>query len=206
MTTKEDPLEAESKWDLWLADSGVARDNKGPRGYLRLAVPARDTITAFEDLARQKELQRTEKLSRTASEENRGPAGPDDPSEGPTATLRLKKRGKPLCKALAESLAPTPGGLSQKAAGAGLEDLAARDLHEMAAESKQKQRLKKAKQGKAGGGAAAESEDGDTGSPSSEGEGHGDGSAAGSAAKHGKQPAKEKWFDAETKCRKAERA
>ncbi|CAJ1378320.1 unnamed protein product, partial [Effrenium voratum] len=64
--------------------------------------------------------------------------------------------------------------------GAGLEDLAARDLRKMAAESKQKQRLKKAKQAKAGG---------DTGSPSSEGEGHSDGSAAGGATKHGKQPA-----------------
>ena len=204
--TKE---EAESKWDSWLADSGVARDNEGPRRYLRLAVPARDTITAFEELARQKELQRTEKLSRTASEETvdqrvqmilqKDPANGDPEAEEAGEAAAVQGFGGKFGS-------HTWNSLSQKAAGAGLEDLAARDLHEMAAEPKQKQRLKKAKQAKAGGGAAAESEDGDTGSPSSEGEGHGDGSAAGSAAKRGKQPAKEKRFDAETKCRKAERA
>lgn len=60
--------EADANWTGWLNDKTVARDNKGPRNYLRLFVKVRDKVTEFEEMAKQKSLDKEEKLGKNASE------------------------------------------------------------------------------------------------------------------------------------------
>lgn len=62
--TKE---EAESQWQEWLTDPAIKKDSLGPRCYTRVAVRIRDMITGFDQVAKQKELGKEERLSRTAS-------------------------------------------------------------------------------------------------------------------------------------------
>ena len=60
--------EADANWKAWLNDKTVARDNKGPRNYLRLFVKVRDKVIDFEEMARQKSLDKEEKLGKNVSE------------------------------------------------------------------------------------------------------------------------------------------
>ena len=59
---------ADANWKGWLNDKTVARDNKGPRNYLRLFVKVRDKVIDFEEMAKQKSLDKEEKLGKNVNE------------------------------------------------------------------------------------------------------------------------------------------
>ena len=59
--------EATANWQKWKNDPEVARDNAGPRGYLRLYVKTGDKVIKFQEVGEQKELTQEEKLGKKAS-------------------------------------------------------------------------------------------------------------------------------------------
>ena len=60
--------EAEALWEKWLKDDKVPRDDKGPRGFIRLWVKTRDQISYFDELSKQKSLNAEEKLGKNPGE------------------------------------------------------------------------------------------------------------------------------------------
>lgn len=64
--TKE---EMEVMWNQFLQNPEAARDNCGPKGFLRLAIPVKDKIADFEEIARSRSLRQEEKLSKNVSAE-----------------------------------------------------------------------------------------------------------------------------------------
>lgn len=60
--------EAIANWQKWKEDESVARDNNGPRGYLRLYVKTGDRVVKFQEVGEQKELTQEEKLGKKPSE------------------------------------------------------------------------------------------------------------------------------------------
>lgn len=61
-------VEADISWQAWLSDPAVKRDQDGPRGYLRLWVRKADYISQYEDMGRERILQRDAKLGKATSE------------------------------------------------------------------------------------------------------------------------------------------
>ncbi|CAK9041292.1 unnamed protein product [Durusdinium trenchii] len=61
--------EAESNWNTWLNDKDWPRDTAGPRGYIRLYVRTADKIIGFEEVSKEKEFTKEEKLGKNASKE-----------------------------------------------------------------------------------------------------------------------------------------
>lgn len=60
--------EAKLNWQRWLSDENHPRDEGGPRNYLRLYVKTKDKIIDFQELSKQKELSKTEKLGKKTNE------------------------------------------------------------------------------------------------------------------------------------------
>jgi hypothetical protein len=60
--------EATAMWESWLADADVSKDKKGPRGFIRVAVPCKDIKISFWEGAHSKALERNERLGRNTSE------------------------------------------------------------------------------------------------------------------------------------------
>ena len=59
--------EAEKMWQAWDSNPKRPRDNKGPRGYARLWVPAADRISYYDDAEKAKELSKVENLGKNPS-------------------------------------------------------------------------------------------------------------------------------------------
>ena len=59
--------EAESRWQGWLKDPKHPRDQLGPRNYLRLWVKTRDKISYFDEVSKDKELVKEERLGKAPS-------------------------------------------------------------------------------------------------------------------------------------------
>lgn len=87
--------EAESNWASWKQDMSIARDECGPRGYLRLFVSTKTKVVQFNEVSKDKAFKKEEKLGKKATEQqiserfnmvlsNAGDAGIDDLDEGDT--------------------------------------------------------------------------------------------------------------------------
>ena len=187
--TKE---EAENQWTSWLNDQSVARDNLGPRGYLRLAVFKNTTLADFTEVRQEREISQEERLSKKQAES-------DEVMQARTNMVMNVGSGHVVAAAgdLREKAQATACDLEQMSAPSLMQNL-------QRAEKKRKSSGKKKgkeKETEADGEEQSEDEsDNDGAGDESESEG-GEGGKSGS-----KPPKKEKWFDAETKCRKAERA
>jgi hypothetical protein len=59
--------EAEQKWQQWMSDPSVAKDQNGPRGFTRLAIPHKTLLSGFSEVAAKKEFMQEEWLSRNAA-------------------------------------------------------------------------------------------------------------------------------------------
>ena len=59
--------EAESLWQGWLKDPKHPRDQLGPRNYVRLWVKTRDKISYFDEVSKDKELVKEERLGKAPS-------------------------------------------------------------------------------------------------------------------------------------------
>jgi hypothetical protein len=59
--------EAQAQWDSWKNDESVPRDYNGPRGYLRLRIVIADQIIGFSEVAKQKTLERQQKVNKNAT-------------------------------------------------------------------------------------------------------------------------------------------
>ena len=175
--------EADAKWKLWLADKSVVRDNDGPRGYLRLAVPTRTVLSGYTDLSDNRELEQSERLSRKAAEST------------------VQDRARMVISGSANEEANKVNGLDleklrsqARAAGLDTEEAVAPNLAQAAEAAKKRRRLSSSKRKN-----GDDREDEESGSSDAESD---------NAARKDDADAQEedKWFDAETKCRKAERA
>ena len=60
--------EAETKWKAWLGDPKHPKDSKGPRGYTRLWIKTADKLSWYDDISKDKELSKEEKLGKNAKE------------------------------------------------------------------------------------------------------------------------------------------
>ena len=60
--------EAKDKWRTWLNDDTVARDHYGPRGYLRLAIFDRTKLSDFTEVRQERAITPDERLSRKQAE------------------------------------------------------------------------------------------------------------------------------------------
>ena len=60
--------EAEQKWQQWMSDPSVAKDQNGPRGFTRLAIPHKTLLSGFSEVAAKKEFTQEERLSRNATD------------------------------------------------------------------------------------------------------------------------------------------
>ena len=179
--------EAELKWAGWIADDTVRKDDSGPRGYQRVAVPTRTVLTAFDEVAHQKELSQAERLSRSAKPEV------------------LRARAALVLSETAVGEGEAIGGLNveevrrqARATGVDMTEMMApnlRDAADAAAKRKSRGRKEKEQEEKKESEEASESSDKESArDPNDKNEG-----------KAGKGKKDKKWFDAETKCRKAER-
>jgi len=61
--------EMRGQWKAFLADAKIARDSCGPRGYLRLAIPIKDSVKKFEELSRHRSLSQEEKCRKVSPEQ-----------------------------------------------------------------------------------------------------------------------------------------
>ena len=61
--------EAQDQWNAMVDDPSHERDNGGPWNFLRILVKVRDTVIDYDEVARQKNLSKEEKLSKNASAE-----------------------------------------------------------------------------------------------------------------------------------------
>ena len=179
------PEEAQSKWDAWLADETVFKDNNGPQGFRRVAVPDRTVLADFDEIAHQKELTQTERLSRTATAET------------------LQARARMVVSESANPEGETVGGVSvaelrtqAHVTGVDMDAMSAPNLR-YAAEAAAKNRRRASK----GGQNAADDENKDEDESQESGDKEQD-----EDKDKAKDKEKNKWFDAETKCRKAERS
>ena len=179
------PEEAQSKWDTWLADETVYKDNNGPRGFRRVAVPDRTMLADFDEVAHQKELTQTERLSRTATAQT------------------LQARARMVVSESADPEGEKVGGVSvanlrtqAHVTGVNMDAMSAPSLRH-AADTAAKNRRRASK----GGQDAAHDESNDENASQESGEKEQD---EGKGKEKDKE--KNKWFDAETKCRKAERS
>ena len=181
--------EAQLKWNQWMSDPDVAKDQEGPRGFTRVAIPHKTLLSGFNEVATKKEFTQEERLSRNATD----------------ATLAARARMVVTESTNAEEEAV--GGVKladiKKQAvqhGVDMAEMYAASVPEAMEAAQKKRRLSgKTKGDKATeGDGDQEKESGDESQASSQAS-EADGPAA--AAK----PKAAKWFDAETKCRKAER-
>ena len=188
--TKE---EAESKWKGWLADKSVRKDYDGPRGYQRCAVPTQTVLSNFTELANQKEFSESERLSRNATPE--------------AVQSRVRMVTSESVLEGGESIRGVSIDASRARArevGLDMGEMGAPQLEEIASLAQKRRRVS----GRRGDGEQdGVGEDNDD-ENMSEGEGsQGAESIQKGHGSHGKdKDKKEKWFDAETKCRKAERS
>jgi hypothetical protein len=60
--------ERKANWRMWEKDLTVPRDNDGPENSVRLWVRTADQMTRFGEIAKNKFLQRTEKMNKNVSE------------------------------------------------------------------------------------------------------------------------------------------
>ena len=178
--TKE---EAEAKWAGWLADETVRKDNLGPRGYMRVAVPTRTVVLDFDEVAEQRELTQSERLPRGAKAD----------------TLEARKRM--VVAGNVDRQTETIAGVSisdvrskARATAVDMEEMMAPNIASYAEAAKKRRRLS----GK------GKEEESDSKSDKPAGEEEESQEEAKEEEKAGKN--KNKWFDAETKCRKAERS
>ena len=180
--------EAEKKWKDWLADDSIPKDYNGPRGYQQVAVPSQSVLSNFKEVAQQKELTESERLSRTATQET------------------IQNRVNMVTSASALAAGETIRGISiqeqnAKASSSGLdmEQMGAPDLEDVAALVQKRRRLS-GRSGKSQEDAGDGDEDAEAEQTQSEDDEE-------QNKKKGKEKdKKDKWFDAETKCRKAERS
>ena len=182
--TKE---EAELKWKQYMSDPSVKKDKEGPRGYTRCAVPCKTLLTEFDEVAHQKELSQTERLSKTATKEtiaartNMVLSEAADPAQDSFGSVQVNEiRAK------------------AQASGVDFKQLAGQDVAAIAEAQAAKRR-----RGSIGSRKHAENE-----ASNSEEEEEAAASADERREKSKKEEAKRKakWFDAETQIRKAERA
>lgn len=180
--------EAEQKWKEWMSDPSVARDQKGPRGYTRIAVPHETLLSGFNEVATKKELTQEERLSRNATD----------------ATIAARARMVVTESAKAEEEAV--GGMKladiQKEAmqhGVDMAEMYAASVPDALEAVEKKRRLS----GKMRGDKATEG-DGDK-EKQSEDESQASSKDSDDDGPTTTKPKVAKWFDAETKCRKAER-
>ncbi|CAJ1401563.1 unnamed protein product [Effrenium voratum] len=175
------PEEATSKWKTWKSDPAVKSDHDGPRGFLRLAVPTRTNLVEYEEFATGKRLDKVERLNKNAKDS--------------TIDDRLKLL-------LSENHAKFGSGSLQdlrekaQATGVDLEDMAAPHLADLTDTLERKRKRRKKSTG-------LESSNSEDDTPAKEDGSAAAGSGSGAGAPGGQD--KVKWFDAETKCRKAER-
>ncbi|CAJ1434455.1 unnamed protein product [Effrenium voratum] len=194
------PEEATSKWKTWKSDPAVKSDHDGPRGFLRLAVPTRTNLVEYEEFATGKRLDKVERLNKNAKDS--------------TIDDRLKLL-------LSENHAKFGSGSLQdlrekaQATGVDLEDMAAPHLADLTDTLERKRKRRKKSTGESGILEAClvscawmlvvrlESSNSEDDTPAKEDGSAAAGSGSGAGAPGGQD--KVKWFDAETKCRKAER-
>ena len=174
--------EAKDKWRTWLNDDTVARDHYGPRGYLRLAIFDRTKLSDFTKVRQERAITQEERLSRKQAESDEV----------------MQARANMVMNVGLGAGEEGAGDLRQKA------QATACDLEQMAAPSRvggveRAEKKKRKSTGKKKKKADSAEESADESEDESESEG-------GSKSGVPRPPKKEKWFDAETKCRKAERA
>jgi len=58
--------EAVANWEKWKQDAGHTRDQKGPRGFLRLKVNVTDQIQDYNDMSKEREVEKREKIGKKA--------------------------------------------------------------------------------------------------------------------------------------------
>ena len=179
--------EAERKWQEWLSDTSVARDQEGPRGFTtRLAIPHKTILSGFNEVATKKELTQEERLSRNASDA--------------TVAARARMVVSESTKADEEALGGVKLADIKKEAvqhGVDMAEMYAPQVPHAIEAAEKKRRLS----GKAKAGDKGPEADGNKEEDSN------DESQASSSETDGQKhkPKGAKWFDAETKCRKAER-
>ena len=182
--TKE---EAELKWKQFMSDPSVKKDQEGPRGYTRCAIPCKTTLTEFDEIAHQKELSQTERLSRTATKEtiasrtNMVLSEAADPAQDSFGSVQVNEiRAK------------------AQATGVDFKQLAGQDVSAIAEAQAAKRRRGSLGSRKNAENTASNSEE--------EEEARASADEKQGKSKKDEAKAKAKWFDAETQVRKAERA
>ena len=179
--------EAERKWQEWLSDPSVVKDQEGPRGFTRVAIPHKTLLSGFDEVATKKEFTQEERLSRNATDA--------------TIAARARMVVSESTKAEEEVL----GGLKladiKKEAsqhGVDMAEMYAPQVPDAMEAAQKKRRLSGKTKGDKGPEADGnKEEESDDGSEASSKDAGADGPA--------ERPKAAKWFDAETKCRKAER-
>ena len=61
--------EAQAEWRAWLADDKVPKDNKGPRGFIRVWVKTKDQLSRFAETSRDQVLSKLESLGKNCKAE-----------------------------------------------------------------------------------------------------------------------------------------
>eukprot|EP00971_Amphidinium_carterae_P195285 3875094-Amphidinium_carterae.1 len=100
--------EAEQNWISFLEDPSIPKDWKGPRGYQRVWIKVRDTLSKFSETSEDKSLRREEKLGKAPKEQTLDvrrklmfSAGPQIPSNP------LECLGLPRTKSMTSKVTPT---------------------------------------------------------------------------------------------------
>ncbi|CAL1149504.1 unnamed protein product [Cladocopium goreaui] len=182
--------EAQSKWKQWEADPAIKKDDNGPRGFQRIAVPTRTELAEYEDVGRQRELMQAERISRNAKAETLTARAEMVLSEGNDPEKdRIGNMNLGDIRAKAQS------------SGVDMSEMCAPQIGEIADSAAAKRRRSSVSQRKKGDEDSQEDMDQEEKSES-------ENDKCPEKGKKGKdkdENNKGKWFDAETKCRKAER-
>ena len=186
--------EADAKWKEWEKDSTIKKDNLGPKGFQRLAVPVKTLLAEFNELASQKELRQEERIGSKATAEAIGARArmvlsSDDPEAGQVAASSSFGDVN-----LADMRAKA------KETGVDFEAMSTPSLAYYEEVAKKKTRRSSGAKSKASKGSGDDRE-----AASSDQEDEKEEEKEKGEESPSKNAAGKKWFDRETKCRKAER-